>query len=126
MPQHNSGWTIETLKEHFDALRAADQRALQIKESGDAKALNLQKETQQYKDEKANELREQINRERLLYATKDDVIAAVEKIEAIVKPIATYTSTQQGKSEGSDKTWQVIVTIIGVGIALAGFIGFRS
>lgn len=121
-----SGWNIATLKEHFEALRASDQRALQIKEEGDTKALNLQNETQKYKDEKANELREQINRERLLYATKSDVVAAVEKIEAIVKPIATYTASQQGRVEGSDKTWQVIVTIIGVGIALAGFISIKG
>lgn len=81
-PKQRSQWTTDTLKEHYDALRVADQRALQIKEEADVRALELAREIQTYKDEKANELRSQIESERGLYATKDDVIAAIEKVEA--------------------------------------------
>ena len=54
-------WTTATLKDHFDALRAADQRAIQIKEKPDGERLELACQIQTYKDEKANELREQIS-----------------------------------------------------------------
>ena len=77
----SSEWTVDTLKEHFDALRAADQRALQIKESADEKALELAREIQTYKDEKANELRSQIEREQGERATKAELQALGEKLE---------------------------------------------
>jgi vacuolar-type H+-ATPase subunit E/Vma4 len=69
-------------RKHLEALREADQRALAIKESADEKALELSREAQRYRDEQANKLREQINQERNLYATKDDVTGAIEKLEA--------------------------------------------
>lgn len=127
-----SGWTIDTLKVHLDALRAADNRfreerdrrytevaqerekALKIKETADLAALQLAREIQTYKDEKANELREQINRERGLYATKEDVTATVEKFEAVIKPISDYVSTQQGRREGIGVSTGVLVTIVTV------------
>src|SRR6185295_7878902 len=102
-------WTIQTLKEHFDALREADQRALEIKEFGDKEArrikdesdrtaLGLSAETQKYKDEKANELREQINKERNLYVTND-------KLEATVKPLTDYINSQLGRNAGLSSGW---------------------
>lgn len=72
-----------TTRKHLEALREADQRALAIKERADEKALSLAREIQTYKDEKANELRSQIERERGEMATKDDLAAAIEKVEAV-------------------------------------------
>jgi len=98
------GWTVETLKEHVDALREADQRALAIKDVGDAKALELAREIQNYKDEKDNRLREQINLERGLYVTRVEF-----------KPISDFMAGQQGGS----KVWNYV---IGIALALAGFV----
>lgn len=111
MANQSSDWTVETLKEHIEALRAADQRALQIKEEGDAKALNLQKETQQYKDEKANQLREQINSERGLYVTK-----------AELKPFTDYITAQQGASKGLQTSWGYLTGVIGLAIGVIGVV----
>lgn len=86
------------------ALREADQRALSIKEIGDANALDLAREIQTYKDEKANELREQIGSERGLYATKDEIA-----------PLTKFVSSQQGGT----KVWNFVV---GIALALAGFV----
>ena len=112
------GWTIETYAVHNEALRSAEYRfqeerdrryaevaterekALKIKETADLAALGLAREIQTYKDEKANELREQISSERGLYATKNDLIAAVEKIEETIKPLANYISGQTGRTSG--------------------------
>lgn len=96
-----AGWTVETLHAYYEALRVADERfdrerdrryaevaterekALTIKETADLAALELAREIQTYKDEKANELREQIGSERGLYATKADLMAAIEKVEVM-------------------------------------------
>jgi predicted nucleic acid-binding Zn-ribbon protein len=69
-------------RKHLEALRAADQRALEIKQKADEQALTLSRKAQEYRDEQANKLREQINQERNLYATKDDLSSAIEKVEA--------------------------------------------
>lgn len=105
--QKSSEWTVETLKEHFEALRAADQRALQIKEQGDEKALDLAREIQVYKDEKANELREQINQERNLYVRVDQL-----------KPINDYMATHEGRSEGLKDYYGYIVAAFAIGFAI--------
>lgn len=68
------------------------EKALRIKETADLAALQLAREIQTYKDEKANELREQINSERNLYPTKSQMYgylvgaaAAGAAIAAIVR-----------------------------------------
>lgn len=105
--QNSNEWTVETLKEHFDALRAADQRALQIKESGDAKALDLAREIQVYKDEKANELREQISHERNLYVRLDQL-----------KPITDYIAAQRGRGQGLSDWFGYIIAGLAIAFAL--------
>jgi hypothetical protein len=127
-----SGWTIDTLAAHQAALRLADERfhserdrritevslerekALKIKEQADRDALGLAREIQTYKDEKANELREQISRERGLYVTQPEVKAIVEKIEATVAPIAAYVQSQTGSASGRKDFWGYIVGAIGL------------
>ncbi len=138
-----------SLREHLDALRLADEKflnerdrryaevniekekALKIKEEADKAALGLAREIQTYKDEKANELREQINSERGLYALKTDVVAAVEKLEAIIKPLAEYVTSQQGSREGTKEVkdnskgiFGYIVGAIGGTAALIGILAF--
>ncbi len=109
-----SEWTVDTLKEHLDELRISDQRALQIKEEADKIALGLARDIQVYKDEKANELREQINSERGSYATKVEV-----------KPLIDYVSGQQGRNTGFGSSKDIILFIgflITMGIAIYSFI----
>lgn len=118
-----SGWTIDTLSAHQDAIRQMQERidaerdrryaelasekekAIKIKEDADKAALSLAREIQTYKDEKANELREQINSERGLYATKGDLIAVAEKIEATLRPIQEYIATDRGRGAGGAAMW---------------------
>ena len=80
-------WTLEAYISHNEAIRSEQEKfqgerdrrymerddlraqALKIKEEGDARALELARQIQTYKDEKANELRSQIERERGTYVT---------------------------------------------------------
>lgn len=63
-------------------LRQADQRALDIKETADAKALVLASENQRLRDEAHNGLLNQLRDERATYATKAEVEAGFDKLEA--------------------------------------------
>jgi len=111
-------WTLEAYVVHNEALRVAEEKfqverdrryaevkqaeekALRVKEEADKTALGLQRETQTYKDEKANELREQISRERGLYVTQPEMKALESKIDATLAPIVSYVSSQQGDKGG--------------------------
>lgn len=112
------------LKEHLAVVRQGDQalaverdrrytevniereKALKIKEEADKAALGLAREIQTYKDEKANELREQINSERGLYVTK-----------AEMDPIKTYIAGQTGQRAGVDGVRTAITFAAGLIIA---------
>ncbi len=114
------------LKEHLEALRHADhnfleerdrryaevnierEKALKIKETADLAALQLAREIQSYKDEKANQLREQINSERGLYATNKDI-----------EPVKAYISGQTGRGLGMSTLFGGVVALLTVGAALA-------
>lgn len=118
-----------TLAEHLSVLREADQRffaerdrryaevnierekALKIKEEADKAALGLAREIQTYKDEKANELREQINSERGLYVTKSEL-----------EPIKTYVASQTGRGFGMSTLAGWGVSILMAGIAVAAYL----
>lgn len=145
-PAH-SGWTIETYAVHNEAARQATDRfaeerdrrytevgverekALKIKETADLAALGLAREIQSYKDEKANQLREQIAAERGLYPTKSEVAAAIEKIEAQIAPLLTYVVAQQGRSteRGESRaqtqwTTERVITVLGLALGAAYFL----
>jgi hypothetical protein len=110
----NPEWSLPAWIAHQEELRAADlrfqderdrryterdilrQEALQIKAEADKRALELQTETQKYKDEKANELRSQIERERGTYVTHAELTSSVEKIEATLSPLIDFRSGSQG------------------------------
>jgi len=131
-----AGWTVETYAIHNEALRGAEwkfqeerdrryaevaterEKALKIKETADLAALGLAREIQTYKDEKANELREQISSERGLYATKNDLTASIEKVEEIIKPLAVYITGQQGRASGAFDTRTLVFSFFGLIVGL--------
>jgi hypothetical protein len=62
----------------YAEVKAAEEKALKVKEKADEVALGLQRDYQTYKDLKANELREQIASERGLYVTRDELKPVID------------------------------------------------
>lgn len=113
-----SGWTIETLRIHLEALREADQRALTIKESADETARGLAREDQKYKDEQANKLREQIASERNLYVRNEELAALAARMEALIKPLSDFMAAQSGKTQGVGNLGNVLIGVAALVIAV--------
>jgi hypothetical protein len=108
------------LQEHLAAVRMSDlrfeaerdrryaevnlerEKALKIKEMADLAALELAREIQTYKDEKANELRSQIERERGSYVTQDQIRALTREYTAALKPLSEFVAGQQGRQGGQE------------------------
>jgi hypothetical protein len=146
-----NGWTPSLLKVYIDAKERADEKferaqqeaeekfekerdrryaevdierekALKIKDEADKRALFLQAETQKYKDEKANELRSQIERERGNYSTKDDLSAAETRFATALRPIADYVTAQTGGAVERNTAKTDLTAIRGTIIGSAGVI----
>lgn len=134
-------WTVESLAAHYEALREADarfdqerdrryfevarerERALTIETEARNEALRLARDIQTYKDEKANELRSQIESERGIYATKDDLAVAADKMIATIKPALDYATSQQGSSAGVQKLTTNMFALLGAVATIAALIG---
>lgn len=90
------------------------EKALKIKETADLAALQLARADQTYKDEQANKLREQINSERNIYVTQDQLTASVREMTSLVKPVAEYVSSQRGGRESKATLYTGVLLIAAV------------
>jgi hypothetical protein len=95
---------LEERDRRYAEVNVEKEKALKIKETADLAALQLAREIQTYKDEKANELREQISSERGLYVTKNDLASAIARLEAVIAPLTDYMARNQGLDSGVDST----------------------
>lgn len=113
----------------YRELREADQRALQIKEQADRDALELDRQIRSYKDEKANQLREQLGAERNQYMSRTEYTSAhialqnemksgYDRLDAMIKPISEYVASQQGSTTGKDSQQKLVVMLVGLFVSL--------
>lgn len=115
----NSGWTIETLKAHMDEVESLNQRfaderdrrytevniekekALKIKETADLAALSLARESQTYKEQQNDALRDKNLAQSGIYATTESVAHAFDELKTTLKPFLDYVTAQQGQTSGT-------------------------
>jgi hypothetical protein len=90
--------------QRYAEVKAAEEKALKVKETADLKALDLASQIQTYKDEKANELREQISQERSLYVTRDQLDGNIREVKTLVESVSKSIielTRRMDKGEGS-------------------------
>lgn len=115
-------WLLsEERDRRYAEVSAEREKALKIKDAGNEAALQLARDIQTYKDEKANELREQINTERIHYASKDDLASLADKLDVTLKPIAEFVARSRG---GTDKWGQIAIGLGLMMTAIALFLKF--
>ena len=106
-------------------MQERDRRYAEVQIEKD-KALQLARDYQTYKDMQANELREQLARERIGYASKTDLQNAIETITATLKPIVEYVAGQQGAKSGALDQRQLVAWGFGVvAVVVAVYLGFN-
>ena len=159
-PDVPKNWTIETYAAHADALRAAEHRfnderdrrytevniekekALKIKETADLAALSLARESQTYKEQQNDALRDKNLSESGVYATNASLSALGEEIRAStdaavrdlaaqtaktisdfmteIKPFMSGSLRQEGQQTGSILTRGQIIAYIALGTGILG------
>ena len=107
-----------SLKDYFEAILAEREKALRIKETADLEALHLAREIQTYKDEKANELRAQIESERGNYATREDIASLRDYFDVLHKPVIEFMAAASSANRLKQLTFGQITQILSVMVAL--------
>jgi hypothetical protein len=133
-------WSMQAYILHNEAMRQAAQqfqderdrryaevniereKALKIKETADLAALSLARESQVYKDQQADVMREKNLAASGIYATNADLAGVVEKMEKALKPLVEFVNAQQGAAKGNEITWGKIFGSIGVFGVIIGII----
>lgn len=139
----NSVWTIETYAIHNEAMRVADEKfqaerdkryaegnelramALKIKETADAKALELDKESQTYKEARNDAMREQSLKSTGIYATRDDLsavfakseknlTAVFEEMKIALKPMIDHIAADKGSTTSINRIYASILVLAAV------------
>ena len=136
----NNGWTIESYIAYNEAMRVADEKlrvetdrryaevnvekekALKIKETADLAALELARESQKYKEERNDAMREQNIGERGAYATKSDLASVMERFEKSLRPITEYINSQQGVVQGATESKASMYATVGAIVGVVGLI----
>ena len=98
------------------------EKALKIKETADLAALSLARESQLYKDQQTDVMREKNLAASGIYATNADLQSMVDKIEKSLKPVFEFVSSQQGMSQNSQMTWGKIFGTVGALGVIIGII----
>lgn len=106
-------WMWRFLEERDRRYEERDRRYTEVQRERD-KAEVIARDTQTYKDRQGNELREQLGRERLDYASKSDLTGALETINATLKPLVEYVAAQQGSRQGAFDQRTLVSWFIGI------------
>ena len=129
-PMSNIQHDLEKWKDRFyeerdrryNEVNIEREKALKIKETADLAALGLAREIQTYKDEKANELREQISRERGHYVSREEYNsqhnALIEKMDSGFRPLNEFMTSQRSRTSAFSFGWEKIVSIVAVVAAI--------
>lgn len=137
-----NGWTIDTYVIHNELMRTANEKfqeerdkryaegnelramALKIKETADAKALELASESQTYKEARNDAMREQNLKETGIFATRDDLAdvfsksekaltTVVNEMKVALKPMIDHIASEKGSQLTIGR---VIAYIVAMGV----------
>ena len=139
---NSSGWTVETYAVYNGALRHADkelaeerdrryteigierEKALKIKETADLAALSLARESQTYKEQQNDALRDKNLSESGVYATNASVTAANEALKSSIAALITDAAGERGQDKGNKVGKAELYTIGALGISVLGALAF--
>lgn len=110
----------------YSDLRAADQRALQIKEAADATALVLAAELQKEKDERKNDVLARWDADRNTFMTRVEYNTAhqnlIERFEASLSALGAGQSSQAAGTSAVQTFRQNQIAIVTLFIAVAAIV----
>jgi hypothetical protein len=131
-------WTIDTYAAHNEAMRLADreliaerdrryaevnvekEKALKIKETADLAALELARESQTYKEQQNDVIRDKSLADSGVYATNASVAAAIGSLRTDFQPLFDFVAGQKGATGKGERISGRIWAFAGILATLGG------
>lgn len=146
-----TGWTLEGYISHNELMRDAESKlyaerdkrysegnelramALKIKETADLTALELARESQVYKDERNDAMREQNLKETGVYATRDDLavvfsksekalLSFTEEIKVALRPMIEHIAADKGASTSQSRQITILFMLFAAATLILNYL----
>lgn len=114
-----------SLREYVDRRFEDSEKAVQAALAAAEKAVAKAEANAEKWRENANEWRGAMSDRERSFMTRMEFNSYRDATEKIIDGLKVSRDVIAGQTDGKDKTWAVIVTIIGVGIAIIGFLGLK-
>lgn len=113
---------LEERDRRYAEVNVEKEKALKIKETADLAALSLARESQVYKDQQADVMREKSLAASGVYATNADVQAMGAKFEESLKPLFEFINAQKGGKQGSVETTGKVAAFATIAISVVAIV----
>lgn len=131
--KQESGWTVDTLKQHFDELREADQTALKAAlasaEKAVAAALAASKEAVNKSElsntklfEAANQVKATFGDELNKKVDRSEFLTSNESRDDKIVSVTSRVAAVENRSDGMKAGWGYLVGAIGLAATVVGII----
>lgn len=117
-----SGWTVDTLKQHFDDLRTDDQRALNAALASSEKSNDKAEAAQRAVNVTQNEFRQTLKDQAATLMPIKEAEAKFDALQKQITSLSDYKQITSGRSSGFDRSWGIFIALLGVGLIIIGLI----
>lgn len=117
-----SSWTVDTLKEYLEALRADDQKAVSAALQAAKEAVTKAENATEKRFESVNEFRQQLADQTNTFISRLEYDAQHKALEDKVSDLTDRMNKNDGVKQGSDVTIGKIYAAIGVVGAVLGIL----
>jgi hypothetical protein len=116
-------WSIAALKEHFEALRAADAAAISAALMAAEKAVNVAEINAERWRNSANEWRAAMDDRERRFAQRDAVDAADRNLQNQISELKVWRDQSGGAKMTTDRATTIALSVVAILVSLGAVIG---
>jgi hypothetical protein len=117
-----SDWTIDTLKEHYDAILVEKDKAISAALLAAEKAVTKAENAAERRFEGVNEFRQQLNDQAATFLPRAEFEAQRKADDLRLRDLAARIDRTEGQSAGSATVFGFVAAAAGVAIGVGGLI----
>lgn len=118
IPEKDCGWTLLTLKAHFDAILSERDKAITAAFNAVEKATDSRDKAQNLYNEKTNEIRGALADQSEKMMTRAEAEMKFTQLREMVDQLRAASSSSEGRTDQSWKIWGLVLVIAGLLIAV--------
>jgi Flp pilus assembly protein TadB len=109
-----SGWTVETLKEHLEAITARQDEAVAAALTAAKEAVLKAENAAAKRFDSVNEFRAQLTDQAATFMTRQESLARHEQAAEKIADIQDRLNRNEGRSSGISASWAALLGVAGL------------